>query len=199
MARTYDPKTGTWKKTSSNDTTDTTKKDDNLTSTTSDTDSSTGSVEQKYNYIEINTLVGTLNFIVTKETIKVKAGDTLNLKGLGKHLSGKYYVKDITRQISNNGYSHTATLIKTDFGESLKTKTSTKSKKSTKKSSKKVSSANKSSSAKRTHTVKTGECLWGIAVKYYGDGSKYTKIYDANTNKIANPNLIYPGQVFVIP
>jgi hypothetical protein len=50
-----------------------------------------------------------------------------------------------------------------------------------------------------TYTVKDGDTLWAIAKKYYGDGSKYTKIYEANKDKIKNPNLIYVGQVFVIP
>ena len=50
-----------------------------------------------------------------------------------------------------------------------------------------------------TYTVQSGDTLWGIAKKFYGDGSKYTKIYDANKDKIENPNRIYVGQVFVIP
>lgn len=51
----------------------------------------------------------------------------------------------------------------------------------------------------RTYTVVRGDCLWNIAKKYYGNGSQYTKIYNANRDKIKNPSLIYPGQVFVIP
>lgn len=51
----------------------------------------------------------------------------------------------------------------------------------------------------RTYTVKAGDCLWNIAKKYYGNGAQYTKIYEANKDKIKNPNLIYTGQVFVIP
>lgn len=51
----------------------------------------------------------------------------------------------------------------------------------------------------QTYTVVTGDCLWGIAKKFYGNGSKYTIIYDANKDKITNPNLIYPGQVLTIP
>lgn len=50
-----------------------------------------------------------------------------------------------------------------------------------------------------THTVIKGETLWGIAKKYYGDGAKYDRIYNANTDKIKNPNLIYVGQVLTIP
>lgn len=218
---TYDPKTGKWtkkttntgggssnrggggssnKKTNGGSTSN--NGGSNLTSSNSNKNSSTGSTEKKHNYIEINTLSGTLNFIVTEETIKLKAGDTVKLKGLGSYLSGNYYVQDLTRQISSNGYSHSATLIKTDFGKSLKTSTSTtnkKTKKKTPKKQKKVASSPKASSAKRTYTVKRGDCLWNIAKRFYGNGAKYTRIYDANTNKIANPNLIYPGQIFVIP
>lgn len=51
----------------------------------------------------------------------------------------------------------------------------------------------------KTYTVKSGDCLWNIAKKYYGNGAQYTKIYNANKGKIKNPNLIYPGQVLTIP
>ena len=50
-----------------------------------------------------------------------------------------------------------------------------------------------------THTVVRGDCLWNIAKKYYGDGSKYTAIFEANKDKIQNPNLIYDGQILTIP
>ena len=204
---TYDPKTGKWTKNgggssssksnkSGSKGSSNSKSGDNLTASSSSKNDSSGQVEKKYNYIEVNTLSGTLNFIVNEDTIKLKAGDTVKLNGLGKYLSGNYYVKDITRQISSSGYSHSATLIKTDVGSSLKTSTKSKDKK---KPVKKVTSSPSKSTAQRTYTVKKGDCLWNIAKKFYGNGSAYTKIYDANTNKIANPNLIYPGQVFVIP
>ena len=38
-----------------------------------------------------------------------------------------------------------------------------------------------------------------IAAKYYGNGADYNKIFNANTDKISNPNLIYVGQVLTIP
>lgn len=51
----------------------------------------------------------------------------------------------------------------------------------------------------KTYTVKSGDCLWIIAKKYYGNGARYSDIYNANKDKISNPNLIYPGQVLTIP
>ena len=60
-------------------------------------------------------------------------------------------------------------------------------------------SAPKPATTSRTYTVKRGDCLWNIAKKYYGKGNQYTKIYNANRDKIKNPNLIYPGQVLTIP
>jgi len=51
-----------------------------------------------------------------------------------------------------------------------------------------------------TYTVVKGDCLWNIAKKFYGNGSKYSIIYNANKSVIGgNPNLIYPGQVLTIP
>ncbi|MCR9264387.1 MAG: LysM peptidoglycan-binding domain-containing protein [Flavobacteriaceae bacterium] len=49
------------------------------------------------------------------------------------------------------------------------------------------------------HTVKSGESLSKIAKHYYGDPMKYTKIFDANTNILKNPDVIHPDQVLVIP
>lgn len=51
----------------------------------------------------------------------------------------------------------------------------------------------------QTYTVQQGDCLWKIAKQFYGDGSKYPTIANANSNQISNPNLIYPGQVLTIP
>lgn len=50
-----------------------------------------------------------------------------------------------------------------------------------------------------TYVVKAGDTLWAIAKKYYGNGSQYIKIFNANKDKIKNPNLIYPGQKLTIP
>lgn len=54
-------------------------------------------------------------------------------------------------------------------------------------------------SSGKTYTVKKGDCLWKISKQFYGKGSEYSKIYDANKNIISDPNKIYVGQVLTIP
>ena len=51
--------------------------------------------------------------------------------------------------------------------------------------------------AARTYTVVSGDTLWAIAERFYGDGSKYQVIADASG--VADPDLIQPGQVLTIP
>ena len=83
-------------------------------------------------------------------------------------------------------------------GEIKKTKLKkTKKKKTIKKKSKPKRPAAKKKT--KTYTVKSGDCLWNIAKRFYGNGAQYTKIYNANRGKIKNPNLIYPGQKLTIP
>lgn len=65
--------------------------------------------------------------------------------------------------------------------------------------------------SQKKHTVKSGDCLWNIAKKYYGDGTKWTKIYEANKDTIesaakkhgkkssSNGHWIWPGTVLQIP
>ena len=50
-----------------------------------------------------------------------------------------------------------------------------------------------------TVTVQPGFTLWGIAQERYGDGVLYVQVFEANKDKIKDPNLIYPGQVFSVP
>jgi hypothetical protein len=48
-------------------------------------------------------------------------------------------------------------------------------------------------------TVQPGFTLWGIASQRYGDGLLYVQVYEANSDQIRDPDLIYPGQVFSLP
>jgi len=47
--------------------------------------------------------------------------------------------------------------------------------------------------------ISRGDSLWALSRLAYGDGARYAVIYNANRGKIHNPNLIYPGQTFVVP
>ena len=54
----------------------------------------------------------------------------------------------------------------------------------------------------KTHKVVKGDSLWSIAQKYYGDGSKYPKIKEANKSKypsLSKNNIIYTNMELVIP
>jgi nucleoid-associated protein YgaU len=50
-----------------------------------------------------------------------------------------------------------------------------------------------------TTTVSRGDTLWRLSRHIYGVGTRYAVIYRANREQIRNPNLIHPGQVFVLP
>jgi nucleoid-associated protein YgaU len=51
----------------------------------------------------------------------------------------------------------------------------------------------------QTALVAPGHTLWALSQNYYGDPTRYPVIYEANKPQIHNPNLIFPGQVFVVP
>ena len=51
--------------------------------------------------------------------------------------------------------------------------------------------------APRSYTVESGDTLWAIAERFYGDGNQFQRIADASG--ISNPDLIQPGQVLTIP
>jgi nucleoid-associated protein YgaU len=50
-----------------------------------------------------------------------------------------------------------------------------------------------------TMVISRGDSLWSISRRTLGDGSRYAIIYRANRGKIRDPDLIYPGQVLVLP
>jgi len=47
--------------------------------------------------------------------------------------------------------------------------------------------------------IQPGNNLWRMSKVLYGDGSKFTLLYEANKDQIRNPDRIYPGQVFKTP
>ena len=53
--------------------------------------------------------------------------------------------------------------------------------------------------AQETYVVVSGDCLWKIAAKAYGNGAQWQKIYEANKDTIKDPGMIYIGMTLVIP
>ncbi|MEN3013355.1 MAG: LysM peptidoglycan-binding domain-containing protein [Endomicrobiia bacterium] len=49
------------------------------------------------------------------------------------------------------------------------------------------------------YVVVKGDCLWNIAKRFYQNPFLWPNIYEANKHQIRNPDLIYPGQVFILP
>ncbi len=55
------------------------------------------------------------------------------------------------------------------------------------------------SGAVRSITVQPGHTLWEISTNRYGEGKDYVRVFEANRDRIGDPDLIYPGQVFDLP
>ena len=51
----------------------------------------------------------------------------------------------------------------------------------------------------KTYTVQSGDTLSKIAKEQYGDANRYNEIFEANRDKLNDPNKIQPGQQLVIP
>lgn len=123
----YDPATQSWVPTSptnengqtSNPTTKT-NQEVAEPSTTSKVDSKTAA-QKEYIEVEFNTLTGDLTLTSTEKSIRIKVNDTIKVEGLGKYLSGLYFVTSIKRTLNkDSGYTHTLSLLKNGFGSSLK-------------------------------------------------------------------------------
>ena len=63
----------------------------------------------------------------------------------------------------------------------------------------KTQNADKSLPPSVEHVVKTGDSLWKISQKYYGSGSQWNRIYEANKTALKNKDFLEPGTVLVIP
>lgn len=77
--------------------------------------------EREYREIEYNTLRGEAQLMPTMELMGLRYMQTVNFNGLGKYLSGAYFVESVRRTLDTSiGYSLNVTLIKTGFGKSMK-------------------------------------------------------------------------------
>ena len=175
-----------------------------------ETTESTNNANSEFIEIEDNVLQGELN-LVPNPNLKAKA--TVLLQYLGKNLTGLYFVDKVVHSFSNSGYAQSMTVSRNGFGSTIKSGSASKPIGNVAPSQGGLMNGTGDTSrppqstppptppkvTKRTYTIKSGDTLWGIATRYYGNGAQYSKIYNANRNVIKNPNLIYPGQVIVIP
>ena len=129
-------------------------------------------------------------------------GIKLKLIITGTPVNAYVYLKDyeITFSGPNGDYGYSVTFITAIDIKVSYTKV-------TRQTPKRETPTNTTSS--RTHEIKSGDTLWGIAVKYYGKGTEYPKIYEANKETIDNEakrrgmatggHWIFAGTVLVIP
>ena len=149
---------------------------------TKDKKTATSKATKKANKKTIRTLEGNLVVLPNENTIKITTRSTVKLKGLGKYLSGNYYVKSVQRSISNSGYSQSLTVIKTDFKKSLKVYAKYPDVKSKLKDFDSLYNKNlsnykkKHSNAKpKKHIVGKKETLYTISKKYFNT-TKYASV-----------------------
>lgn len=88
-------------------------KNDNRVTTTTKTKS-----DKEFIEVEVSTLEGTISVATPNPSLQAKK--TIKLTGLGKALTGLYYVEKVENSFDQNGYTQTLTVSKTGFGDSLK-------------------------------------------------------------------------------
>lgn len=121
----YNSETGTWVPASPTSTggdsqSDSSNESVSGPSETSKVDSKTAA-EKEFIEVEFNTLTGDLSLTSTEKSIRLKVNDTIKLEGLGKYLSGLYFVTSVRRTLNkDSGYTHSLSLVKNGFGNSLK-------------------------------------------------------------------------------
>ena len=62
-----------------------------------------------------------------------------------------------------------------------------------------AAAANAPSTTARTYTVQAGDTLSGISKQFYGNGMQYMKIFEANKDKLSDPDKIKAGMNLIIP
>lgn len=145
-------------------------------------------VESEWNLEGTCSIVPSLHMVASK---------LVTMKGIGASLSGDWWISSVTHTIDvgSNGYSMELNLIRNAIGDTPKKKKTPAEQSKTRKPKKKTTTH---SASKKTYRVKSGDSLWTIAKRFYGDGNLYSKIKAANS-ALKNTNDLYIGQELIIP
>ncbi|MFP3153141.1 LysM peptidoglycan-binding domain-containing protein [Lachnospiraceae bacterium ZAX-1] len=121
----------------------------------------------------------------------------LRLLATGTPINCNVYIESYSCDFSG-GYGDYTYQISLIQAKDLKVRTIGEGKKNSTGSAK--SDARPEPPPKTTYTVVKGDTLWGITQRLTGNGARYMELYEPNRGIIGpDPNLIYPGQVLVIP
>lgn len=151
--------------------------------------SSQEKAEKKYTEAEF-VLEGSVQVLADPNLL---ANATIKIEGVGDVLTGNYYVETVTHVWSREGYSQELE-VKTNTYGAIKGPEPQPSAAPTRANQEPCPPVEEES---QYYTVKPGDTLWIISKEFYGDGSQYQKIADANG--IKNANVISPGQKLLIP
>lgn len=88
--------------------------------TTTKDDGKSKDANKNYTYKELTYLTGECAVEPNSVTLATQAGDTVELKNLGKYLSGMYFVTEVKIDISTSGTTLTYSVLKNGFGKTLK-------------------------------------------------------------------------------
>ena len=153
---------------------------------------------------EVNTLEG--NVTLREPDLSIEPQKTIRLEHIGSALTGLYYIEEVSIEVSSNGVTQSLKLSRNGFTDTIMMNNAVaptdKSKVKVPGGSapyEKIPQAKIPETAHKVYAVKKGDNLSSIAKSKYGKESQWTKIYDANKDKVKNPNLIYPGQKLIIP
>ena len=163
---TYDPKTGSWVpatplKDKNEPPAPVPWDSDSSSPNNSGNTNSKKEAEKEYIEAEFNVLTGEMTLTPTNKSIRIKVKDTIKVEGLGKYLSGLYFVSAVSRTLNaDNGYSHSFTLLKNGFSDSVK-------------KAQETSTSRKEEVSKQASELKVGD-----SVKIVGDNAVYSNAHD---------------------
>ncbi|MFG6330028.1 MAG: phage tail protein [Lachnospiraceae bacterium] len=150
--------------------------------------------------------VGSFGFVITDISNDMKAFyKNGKLTGFAAHVTFKEYPYVKGKNKKKKIVKSKKKKSKNSQGSGSKKGNATQKSQAKGKGTKSSSSSGRIKKGYQTYTVKKGDTLWDLAVKYYGSGRKYIKIYNANKtstegfNTIQNPEKIYSGWRIKIP